>query len=746
MEWEETGKGALLMIDYGLETLNAIRGKGDANNKLGGTYQVRETKIQFTDDEGIEALDLARSAFHTFDKEEFPIGIKAYKRWDTSATAMTNYYVEASGRNTDGTLKDFLIRPPYNDKDEHTSLKTKYTQDLKADGKTAVHVDNKIAEHAPYGITMTIYDKEGVPLNGHDANGNTAEDRDHQRYMFGKVVSFGALDGFLSIADSAQYDTYDKTAGEKANMEQMLYNTERLVSIDENFTQTWTYEEVQVFSLKVKVDMPVNVGSFYYPSTPKISPRADKIPFESEGNLFKVFTSFHVSFEVEDMEFIGDGVNVTVYKSTAGMEDGVVTRTGNSGTGHFTRNRFRVCPKHNLYESIHFTTEVIEGTGSVRLEYSSAHNMKIDTKYEPFRQYDSGDSKSTYYPNNWFKKYEYTNGGQNQGDISDQGLSTKRNSGCVDVTVVYDNNCEVNPDKVETWDDTLKVRLTAKVNYFGGECIIDDDCVDRTRGGGATKASLAVRESANSDIDRFTFCYVAGDQHAPTCRECHTDTECDGGQFCHDSTKIIENLERGHYFTKEMQAWAQKMINKHGTCQKKEGLGKSCGHKLRTKNNAAISQGTSYPSDYHTNYIKNGDTHWCGGKLYDYDGQKIGDQWEGFCESHVCTECTIHHYDDKNMLKWEDSGKHCISGQLVNARLTGIMNKNDYWDQAQKLSTENEEATAVAQSKLTMLTDIMGVTLMFGIFTAFSTMLTTLLLMGRCNGCKASSGGKVSPE
>lgn len=756
LTWEASGVGATLELDHALHTLNAVRGKkyttpGGSENVAGGAYQKKHTNLAIGNG-AVTGLILGRSAYHTFTAESFPLKFKLWSRWSTKFEFQ---HLQVEDRNSDGTLKDVTLKFPTNV--DHKEFKTKWTQDLKADKYTAQHTDNKLNEHLPLGFPVTIYDVDGKDLNGFDntAFGNSEGKADSNSNLFGRWKPFGALTGPLVvdtlgssgvyINDNTGYNTYiNINSGDQTSQENAAIAQGKLLNIDENSTQTWLYETLQAHSLKVKLDSPKNSGSFYYEdgAKSKTNPDPDRIPFESNADLFKVFTSFKVSFEVEDILDITDSyVNVTVTKD-AGLSE-----------------RYRVCPKHNLYESIHFETEVYEGNGKfyadeqfrrqwlrqVKVYYLPSRDLVTANKKHYLGRLDGAEYR---FPNNLYNGYKYA--------LPDTGITPEARfmDGCVDVMLEWDDTmCKTSSEFKANQDTTLEVRLSAKVTYFGGECIIDDDCIDRTNGGGATKASFAVRESVNSDIDRFTYCYVGSDSHAPTCRECRYDTDCDGGQFCFDSSKIITALTSGKYYTSEMQAWAHKMINKHGTCQKKEGLGKSCGTSQKTD----MSPGddvpsflTNYNDAYKGKYTKNGDTSYCGAELRDYDGHVLEKQWEGFCESHVCVECTDHvHAPAQNGAgqNWQAlSGKKCIAGQLVNSRLTGITNKNDYWDQAQKLSNDNEAATKVAEAKLTMLTDIMGVTLMFSILTAFSAFLTTMLLMGRCGSCKTQSTSKVAPE
>lgn len=735
VEWEEAGVGAILALDYALETLNAVRGNGAS---AGGTYQKEYTTISYVNGE-VTGLNLARTAYHTFPEASFPLRFLPH---DKKFAAHTDpykqddsygYYVHKEKRSADGSLKgDFTIRntEKLNFKWDHDASATKHAAD-----EGTNHLDNKLNDHVPWGFSLTIWDKDNHALNGYNKDKNAAgksKDDFGRDNLFGKIKALGALTAPLEQDSTGTYNTYMAyPSALQITPQTSNFGMPKLIDIDENFTQSWTYETISVHSLSVKMDSPDNSKNFYYETRPKPSPLADRIPFETEANLFDVFTSFKVIFDVEDVVDITDSyANVTVYNYYQVNQD-----SSNKA------QRYRVCPKHPLYESIHFKTEVYEGKGDVKVVYgpSRIHTDSWDNTYQPWSH------EGTYvYPNRMFAPYTWTS--EKSKNDEHEHTDSRFNSACIDVQVLFNEDCGYEHGDAN-YDSVLKVRLSAKITYPGGECIIDDDCVDRTNGGGATKASLAVRESVNSDINRFTYCYVADDVHAPTCRECNEETDCDGGQYCFDADKIINNLAHGEYYTSEMKAWAHKMINKHKTCQKKEGLGKSCAIGLKTHNSLGGTRDPTHLSTkYREKYTKNGDTTMCGGAIFDYDGDHLADQWTGFCESHVCVECTKHAKKGSLDEEVHLSGKMCVAGQLVNARLTGITSKNDYWDQAQKLSNENEAATKVAENKLTMLTDIMGVTLMFSILTAFSAFISSLLLMGRCNSCKVGSGQKVTPE
>jgi hypothetical protein len=718
VNWETPGKGAYLELDYALSTLNEVRGKSITQD--GTTYKKGGTKLKYTtfsfDGAGaLSALSLNRKAYHVFDIEDAPLTLEIVPRYYTGAAPTWTSPILKSNFNADGTL---TVKHELSDFD-HGEFKTFHstlanTNTLKV---TAQTLDNQINHQRPKAHKVTIKNEDDVKIVD-EAWGSL-------------TLSFGALGHPVSVNGVNDYDDY-YDAGDGTNQHAEV--TKKLAQVtylgrDENNTQTWEYSKLPVHQLRITFSSPNGAGVPYYPNDDKLSPKSDMVPFESESGLFNIFFSGNVSYEVEDIpDFTDSSANVTVYKPNTDMDH--------------KEGRLRVCPKHSLYQSIHFTTEVLEGDkfvsgeGKVNVYFGDAIDATSDlsTLYVP---YDDDKFPTT----RESSKYIFTRSSSSSAPVG------AVRSDCVDVKVVYAEGMCAD----DTTAESLTVKITSKVTYKEGECIIDDDCIDRTNGGGATKASLAVRESANSDIDRFSYCFIAENVHAGTCRECLYDIDCDGGQYCFDASYVFQDIDK--YHTPEMKAWAQKTINKHGTCQKKQGLGKTCGTGYKVnKDGANKFLSVKLDERYVEMYTKNGDGSTCGEYYTDFDGHVYRSSnadnnhaWLGFCESHVCVECTKHVHSS-GIEDYEHSGKVCVAGQLVNAKDTGITTKNDYWDQAQKLSNANEAATKVAETKLTMLTDIMGVTLMFAILTSVSTVLTTMLLMGRCNGCKSQGNSKVAPE
>jgi len=714
-EFEEAGEGAILHYDdtlWLLRDLNAHTGK-DVSAQT-NTALIADYATTFDIDEStgkVTGVTLARTGAHTFTDSMLPIEIQvrdltAAHSGQPFVTYKRLAVLDKEDLNADGSIPDTLVihdwySSEYGDKAAHHWGKT---GDTTGQGPTSSKVERidrwtaGIAEHPPRGRMISI-NKLGVNTLGAGTNhflwGNT------NRYQALSAM-YGARLTDIGILDQPLID--DSSTEKKARR---LRRHATSVKVG-NGTIEWTYQHIRLDNTLFKLKRPA------HPVDDVTYKNASRQPFSTKNDIWDILGGGTFKFEVTNYEDITDSSVVTN-----------VTRWSNE----LDRPRFRVCPnKHDYYERIDFEVEVLRGNGQAAVKYMrSDHDIRDSTKQKTYvKQWEFPENLNNAAGVTWFGKTEPA-----------PNVALPHKVMCWDVYLEWDeHHCSVNEDwSRPKWDREIEVRLTSKVTYYGGECTTDDQCIDRNYQGGATKASLAVRASANSDPDRFTMCYVGSDTHNPTCKECSDDCDCGAGQYCFLATPIIAKYKTGKYAKGPELAWAESQLVKHMTCQKKKGLLEPCGSNTASDNN-------HHNQDYRWKHTNDGDQTFCGESLYDYDGKSAltASLWPGKCVNHLCVECGFEEKQCGNT-------KFCNLGVYQEYVKLDMQRSNPFIKNSAKLQTDNQADQAKAATRVDMLTDIMGATLLFVMVSTLATVISTMLLAGRCASCRQSGGSnKVTPS
>jgi hypothetical protein len=688
-EYETAGEGCVLAISDSAWLLREMNGNEFDAPTGKGTKLNRDTTFTIEDGE-VKSVKLARTGTHVFTGMT-PLDIQVWDGADSTYKTITK--IGEEDLNEDGTIPDTLkiTYDPYTNL--FPGLSGKHNK-IPWDADTGTNFDREKhtvpstqAEAPPRGRQVKIVSKH-KDLSGSLVWGDTLRYESRSATMGMRIESYGVVESPL-----------EPFAGTK---DALGYNRRTHLTV-ENRTYTWTHKRfLNSDDLGFLFKVPPHVDSTWYPieeSFLNISGRT----FNATSDLFSVVTGATVTWSVKNFQDITD--KSVVLNVTRNKEE-------------WESPRFRVCPdKHDYWERLDFSVEVLNGTGKAKIYWGDAKDASISTAYDKLIE-----GKYPSFGNEWFKH---------------QAFDADYKRKCVDVRVEFDEEyCNVD----KSWerpvvDNTIEVRLTNKVTYFGGECSVDEQCVNRNFQGGATKASLSVRASSNSDPNRFTMCHTMMDPHNPVCKECSDDCDCGAGQYCFKADPIITKYKAGKYARGSEQAWAESQIVKHLTCQKKNGLLEPCG-------SAVAGENDMHDHKYRHKHGDNGDAHWCGEDLWDYkDENRMKELWSGKCVNHMCVECSMEQAHS-TCAKY----KTCVGGLFKDSHTLDADRNNDFIANSAKLQTDNEMAQAKAATRVDMLTDIMGATLMFVMVSTVATVVSTLLLAGRCASCRNTGDNKVAPQ
>jgi hypothetical protein len=695
-EYEEAGEGCVLAMDDTAWLLREMNGKEfEEPTNVGDKYPLDTT---FTiEGGGVTGVSLARTGTHVFTGLT-PLTVRVFDDRASATSTKAVAVISEDDLTADGTIPNsFNFTDHYNLFLETSGHDAVYwdadtSTDFKRSDTSKPFVQ---AEAPPRGRRVTITSPKVVP--GSDTNvwgGNLRyESRSSTmglRYDYIGVVKSPLLHGLTADA------TQDSIINRKTKLTVV------------NRTYTFTHSRLDSDYRGFNFRAPLHVTSDYYPGGTDSFINVTGKPFAAQSDLFSVVTGATVSWSVKEFPDITDSsvvLNVTRY------------------TDEHDSARFRVCPdKHDYWRRVDFDVEVLRGAGRVKIIWGESTDSSLSSTYHAELNYPKFSGTG----GKWFTRHAIP--------------SPYFKRRCIDVRLEFDESyCNVE----DSWerpvvDNTLEVRLTSSASYFGGECTVDEQCITRNFQGGATKASLSVRASANSDPDRFTMCNTMMDPNNPVCKECSKDCDCGAGQYCFLVDSVISNYKDGKYAKGAELAWAEAQIVKHGTCQKKKGLLEPCGAYDHTGQSPSMDS-----ADYHFLHGDSGDHHSCREYLFDYSADTTGaiTLWEGKCINHVCVECQSH-TDHSECSKY----KTCIGGLYRDSHTLDANRNNDFIANSAKLQTDNELAQAEAANRIDMLTDIMGATLMFVMVSTVAMVTSTLLLAGRCSSCRNTGDNKVSPQ